>query len=132
MIDPKSIVLSWRAEIAAELAEAEKALPPLQAAHEAAKAAADEATAAHVALNQFLGKVTSETDIIGNPRFKVLEGALGWRAAEVGWLADRAKQQRARALGDLEVARAKLASLRRALAQIDLVAPPADEVGEAA
>ena len=131
MKDLKALILSWRAEIAAELEEATKALPPLQAASKAATAAADEAASAYRELQQLLGKALSVTGFLGT-QYQYLEGPIGIRANGVAMEVDQAKSQRARALADLELARAKVTSLQRSLAQIDRVIPPAAETQEAA
>lgn len=133
-LDPKAIVLSWRAEIAAELEAATKALPPLVASHEAASAAADEAAADNRALLELLGKAQGKaiSDFLGITQFLYLEGPLGLRAREYADRVDQARSLRARTLGELEAAREKVRTLRRALAQLDLIVPPADESLEAA
>jgi hypothetical protein len=125
--DPKQLVSSWRDEILLELAEAQEAIPPLQAAYEAATAAADEAATAHRDLQQLLAKVLSGTDFLGVTQYQYLEGPIGLRANDYATEVDRAKSQRARALADLEAVRAKVTSLRRAIAQIDRIVPAESE-----
>jgi hypothetical protein len=132
MIDPKAVIASWRLEIEAEFAEAQRALPPLQTAYDVATAAADEAASAHRAIQELLGKAQGTTDFLGVTKFQYLEGALGLRVNEYAKEVDRAKSLRARALADLEAARSNVTTLRRAIAQIDLINPPADESQEAA
>lgn len=130
--DPKVVILGFRDEILVELGEAQKAIPPLQAVADAAAAAADEATTFYRALQQLLGKATSATDFLGVTQHQYLEGPIGLRANNYSTEVDEAKSRRARALADVQLARAKVTSLKRAIAQIDLMIPPAAETEEAA
>jgi hypothetical protein len=112
--DPKERVLSWRAEIVGELAEAQFAVPPLVTAHETAAAAAQEAAEDYRETQKLLGVLDR------------LETPLKLRADAHAKELDQAKSAKARALSDLEAAQSKVTQLQRSLYQIDRVIPPAE------
>jgi hypothetical protein len=118
---PQERILSWRAEIAAELDEATKAVPPLEEIHATAVAAAQVALDDFGAVQRLIGPVVSrpEAPIILRSQAHLVE-------------VEHAKSKRARALADLQAARATVTTLQRALAQIDRIVPPAEETEEAA
>lgn len=111
----KAVVLGFRAEIAAELDEAEKALPALVTAHDSAAAEAQAIAEEYRDVQQLLGAVDRHA-----PALSLREGFHRQKL-------DQAKSLKARALVDVEAARAKIKDLQRALDQIDRVVPPADE-----
>ena len=113
---PQERVLSWRAEIAAELEEAVKLVPPLEDAHATAAAAAQAALDDYGAVQRLIGST------VPNP-----ETPIRRRSDDHARELDQAKSKRARAFADLQAARSNVTSLQRALAQIDRVIPPADE-----
>lgn len=120
MKDPKQRILTWRAEIATELQEAVKLVPPLEDAHSTAEAAAHAALADYGEVQRLIGPVVSQPEAPFRLRIDA-------HLTEV----EQAKSRRTRALADLQAARMKVAGLQRALGQIDRIIAPAD-AGEAA
>ena len=113
--DPKHLVLTWRAEIAAELEEAQKLVPPLEAAHAEAGAAIREPDDFYSSLHRLLRAADVAPELAISSRLEE------YRAQVV-----EAKSRKATALADLEAARTVVKNLRRALAQIDFVIPVED------
>jgi hypothetical protein len=113
---PQERVLSWRAEIAVELGEATKAVPPLEEIHATAVVAAQAALDDFGAVQRLIGPAVPrpETPIILRSQAHLME-------------VDLAKSRRARALANLQASRAAVTTLQRALAQIDRIVPPAEE-----
>jgi hypothetical protein len=113
--DPKAHVLSWGKEILEELEAAKDEIPPLVKAHEDATTAAREAVEFRDALEHLLGVEITRAE----------------PAIHIRWDDHRrdvkdAKSRQVMAAAALEATRAKVASLQRALEQIDRVVPPAE------
>ncbi len=123
-LDPKTLLQGWRDEIAAELAGAQKEIPALVTAHEAAIAEAQEIAVSYRDLQQLLAKlhVQNVFGITSQP-----ESPLKLRSEAHRAEVEQAKTKKARAFHDLEAALRKITELERALAQIDHLVPPAEE-----
>jgi hypothetical protein len=128
LLDPKTEALALRAEIQAKLAEAQQLIPGLQSAHEATAAAIREAAINHRNMVQLLLK-PFQTE--AGTRYESPESEVNLYLEDLRTKLDQAKQLRARALADLEAARAVIAKLQRSLQQIDR-AIPVEETEEAA
>jgi len=129
LLDPKTEALALRAEIQAKLTEAQKAIPALQAAHEATSAAITEGALNHRNMQRLLLKPFNTQS---GERFESAEPEINLYLDDLWTKLDQAKSIRARALADLEAARITVKNLERALAQLDRAIPPADEAEEAA
>jgi DNA repair exonuclease SbcCD ATPase subunit len=124
-LDPKTRVLAWRSEIAAELEAAQKELPPLEATHAAAIAETQDVLEDYRDLQHFLNAKLPLNFISGTKAS--LELSLQMRSEDLRAEVEPAKTRQARANNDLEAARGRVAKLQRALAQIDQIIPPAEE-----
>jgi hypothetical protein len=128
VLDPKTEALLWRAEIQAELTEAQKPILALQLAHEATDAAIRDAQINYRNMQRLLLKRT-ETE--AGYRYESPESAINLRLEALRMKIDEAKQLRARALADLQAERISVSRLQASLNQIDRAVPPA-EAAEAA
>lgn len=118
-LDPKSRVISWRAEIAAELEAAQKELPPLEAAHAAAIAATQDVLEDYRDLQHYLNAKLPLNFMSGTKASP--EVSLRIRSEALRAEVEPAKTRQAGANNDLEIARGRVAELQRAIAQIDII-----------
>jgi hypothetical protein len=124
LLDPKTEALALRAAIQAKLAEAQKEIARLQAAHDATAAAVSEAAINHQSMVRLLLK-PFETQ--SGERFESAEPEVNLYLEDLRTKLDQAKSIRARALGDLESARINVERLNRSIAQIDRAIPIENE-----
>jgi hypothetical protein len=118
--DPTAVVIAWRDEIAAELEEATKAVPPLEVALAEAVSAVREALEYYNAVHGLL-----RAGIVA------LEAPIQLRLEELHRELDDAKSRKASAVSALKAAKDRVRKLRLALMQIN-GAIPAEETEEAA
>ncbi len=123
-LDPKSLVLGWRSEFAAELEAVQKTLPPLQAAIDAA---ADKVSAASAEYQSVIKLLLKPVHTQNGTRYESTESLINMRLDELRSKIDEAKSRLARAKADLDVARTKADYLKAAIRQIDRAVPSETE-----
>jgi hypothetical protein len=115
---PESIkrMTTWRGELAAELAQAQKSLTLLEAEHETAIAATRDVGTAYRDIQHALGAFSGR-----------LAGPLVMRSRFHLQDVDAAKSRQDRGRAAVDVARGQIAELEGALRQLDALLVPAEE-----